>query len=156
MPRNEFSDTAAACFYLSTAVLPATGMCMTASNHACRWCDTAADVLATKHQKKTKTKDWLQQNIKEKINLCLTIGFCRQYSKEYVGDEERAKVRKAGIWAGDFQLPWEYRKEKKAGGKASKPAALPVGEQQNLSQKLLFSTATFNASFLGHAISSKE
>ncbi|KAK9865555.1 hypothetical protein WJX84_000465 [Apatococcus fuscideae] len=50
----------------------------------------------------------------------------RQYSKEYVGDEERAKVRKAGIWAGDFQLPWEYRKEKK-GARPSSPAALPPG-----------------------------
>ena len=37
----------------------------------------------------------------------------RQYSNDYVFDEEQAKTAKAGAWAGAFTMPWEYR----AGGK---------------------------------------
>lgn len=33
----------------------------------------------------------------------------RRYSRDYVGDERRAKTAKAGAWAGEFQAPWEYR-----------------------------------------------
>lgn len=41
----------------------------------------------------------------------------RQYSKDYVGAEATARASRAGIWAGTFQPPWEWRAEKRAGGK---------------------------------------
>jgi len=34
----------------------------------------------------------------------------RKYSKDYVFEEERAKKNKNGIWEGDFEYPWEWRK----------------------------------------------
>lgn len=37
----------------------------------------------------------------------------RRYSKDYVSQEESAKSNKAGIWAGDFVLPWEWRRGKR-------------------------------------------
>lgn len=33
------------------------------------------------------------------------------YSQRYVAAEENAKAQKRGIWAGRFQLPWEWRQE---------------------------------------------
>ena len=33
----------------------------------------------------------------------------RRYSRDYVDDERRAKIARAGAWAGEFQAPWEYR-----------------------------------------------
>ncbi|MCC3862615.1 thermonuclease family protein [Pseudemcibacter aquimaris] len=37
----------------------------------------------------------------------------RRYSKDYVSQEQSAKSNKAGIWAGDFVLPWEWRRGKR-------------------------------------------
>ena len=37
----------------------------------------------------------------------------RQYSKDYIPQEEKAKSLKAGIWQGSFDNPWEWRKQKK-------------------------------------------
>lgn len=37
----------------------------------------------------------------------------RQYSKAYVGQEEKAVNAKLGIWQGEFDKPWEWRKEKR-------------------------------------------
>jgi len=37
----------------------------------------------------------------------------RKYSSAYVGDEDRARERKRGVWAHEgCQLPWEYRKDR--------------------------------------------
>lgn len=33
----------------------------------------------------------------------------RQYSMDYVADEERAKRAKLGIWSGSFEVPWDWR-----------------------------------------------
>jgi hypothetical protein len=33
----------------------------------------------------------------------------RRYSLEYVADEDAARVAKAGLWAGEFQDPSEFR-----------------------------------------------
>lgn len=33
----------------------------------------------------------------------------RRYSRDYVNEERKAEAAKAGVWAGDFQAPWEYR-----------------------------------------------
>ncbi|UJB15938.1 thermonuclease family protein [Xanthomonas translucens] len=34
----------------------------------------------------------------------------RQYSTDYVSAEEVAQSRRAGVWAGEFTKPWEWRK----------------------------------------------
>jgi len=36
-----------------------------------------------------------------------------QYSKAYLQDEQDAQAKKAGVWRGDFEKPWEYRKLKR-------------------------------------------
>jgi endonuclease YncB( thermonuclease family) len=41
----------------------------------------------------------------------------RQYSRDYAGHEAQAKAAKRGLWAGTFQMPWEYRRS---------PSALPT------------------------------
>ncbi len=33
----------------------------------------------------------------------------RHYSMDYVANEERAHAAKRGLWAGDFEMPWDYR-----------------------------------------------
>jgi len=35
----------------------------------------------------------------------------RRYSDEYVPDETIARIAKRGLWAGTFQMPWDYRAE---------------------------------------------
>ena len=37
----------------------------------------------------------------------------RKYSKDYVNDEEEAKEKKIGLWAGEFIPPWEWRRLKR-------------------------------------------
>lgn len=37
----------------------------------------------------------------------------RQYSMDYVGQENTAKANKAGIWRGKFEAPWDFRKKKR-------------------------------------------
>lgn len=34
----------------------------------------------------------------------------REYSVDYVIDEEHARENKLGLWAGEFQAPWDYRR----------------------------------------------
>jgi endonuclease YncB( thermonuclease family) len=36
----------------------------------------------------------------------------RKYSSRYVPAEELAHKRKAGMWAGGFQLPWDWREDR--------------------------------------------
>jgi endonuclease YncB( thermonuclease family) len=33
----------------------------------------------------------------------------RKYGVEYVPDEDEARIAKRGLWAGTFQMPWDYR-----------------------------------------------
>ena len=35
----------------------------------------------------------------------------RKYSEDYVGQEEAAKALRAGMWAGEFMEPWEWRRK---------------------------------------------
>jgi endonuclease YncB( thermonuclease family) len=37
----------------------------------------------------------------------------RQYSKDYVAIEEAARRQKVGIWQGEVQAPWEWRRKPK-------------------------------------------
>jgi endonuclease YncB( thermonuclease family) len=39
----------------------------------------------------------------------------RKYSSAYIGAEQEAKNAKRGIWAGQTQPPWEWRKEQRGG-----------------------------------------
>ena len=36
----------------------------------------------------------------------------RRYSKQFVEDENFAKKNKLGLWAMEFQYPWDYRRKK--------------------------------------------
>ena len=42
----------------------------------------------------------------------------RQYSKEYIEEEKRAKDMKKGIWKSRFIYPWEWRREKRKKNKS--------------------------------------
>jgi len=35
----------------------------------------------------------------------------RQYSRDYVSQEERASKAKLGMWQGEFELPWDWRQK---------------------------------------------
>ena len=35
----------------------------------------------------------------------------RQHSLAYVPNEDRAKAAKKGLWAGSFEMPWDYRRD---------------------------------------------
>ncbi|MBN8530947.1 MAG: thermonuclease family protein [Alphaproteobacteria bacterium] len=35
----------------------------------------------------------------------------RQYDKRFINDEDEAHMAKAGIWAGSFEAPWDWRKK---------------------------------------------
>ena len=37
----------------------------------------------------------------------------RYFSLEYIDEEENARIKKLGIWKGNFQIPYQYRKSKK-------------------------------------------
>lgn len=51
----------------------------------------------------------------------------RQYSKDYVALEDRAKCLKRGLWAGTLQLPSEYRKNpSNAPSAGTAPKLLPM------------------------------
>ena len=39
----------------------------------------------------------------------------REYSDKYVPNESRAKAAKRGLWAGTFEMPWDYRKRIRSG-----------------------------------------
>ena len=38
---------------------------------------------------------------------------CREYSSDFVAAEDAAKAAKRGIWAGAFDIPADWRKERK-------------------------------------------
>lgn len=37
----------------------------------------------------------------------------RRYSQDYVDEEDEARERRAGVWAGTFDPPWEWRKRRR-------------------------------------------
>jgi endonuclease YncB( thermonuclease family) len=39
----------------------------------------------------------------------------RKYSSAYIGAEQEAKNAKRGIWAGQDQPPWKWRKDRRGG-----------------------------------------
>jgi len=36
----------------------------------------------------------------------------RKYSLDYVADENRAHLARAGMWSGSFAMPWDWRSRK--------------------------------------------
>ena len=52
----------------------------------------------------------------------------RQYSTEYVLDEDAARERHAGVWQGAFTPPWEWRKQQRSPNVAQQPS-LPLPPQ---------------------------
>lgn len=52
----------------------------------------------------------------------------QQYSRDYVAQEAQARAERAGIWAGRFEMPWDWRRSRRAAnentaGKQSNPKA---------------------------------
>lgn len=40
----------------------------------------------------------------------------RRYSRDYVDEERKARQRGAGIWQGEFVMPWKWRRGERVGG----------------------------------------
>jgi endonuclease YncB( thermonuclease family) len=36
----------------------------------------------------------------------------RHYSRRYVGEENAARAAGRGVWAGEFEMPWDWRRRK--------------------------------------------
>ena len=62
---------------------------------------------------KKKLTSILSENINSKMVLNGQAVAYRRYSKEYINDEETAKNNNVGIWQGEFDMPWEWRKKNK-------------------------------------------
>jgi len=58
------------------------------------------------------------------VNQGLAVAF-RRYSDKYVAHEQRARAAKRGLWAGTFELPWEYREHRRKQSEAQR--MLPPG-----------------------------
>ena len=64
-----------------------------------------------------QTKD----GIKDVGSIMVEEGYAlayRQYSKEYIEEEKKAKDMKKGIWKSRFIYPWEWRREKRKKNKS--------------------------------------
>lgn len=59
----------------------------------------------------------------------------RRYSHDYVGNEAEAKAASLGLWAGEFVLPWEWRRGKRLDGKASATPAGACSIKGNINSK---------------------
>jgi endonuclease YncB( thermonuclease family) len=55
----------------------------------------------------------------------------RQYSTDYVGQENEAKRAKRGVWAGSFTSPWDWRKGDR--GEPSPTVSAPAGTARTTS-----------------------
>jgi endonuclease YncB( thermonuclease family) len=38
----------------------------------------------------------------------------RRFSLDYAADEERARSTKKGLWEGSFEMPWDWRAQRRA------------------------------------------
>ncbi|MBF0270359.1 MAG: thermonuclease family protein [Alphaproteobacteria bacterium] len=52
----------------------------------------------------------------------------RQYSRDYVPDEAAAHAAKAGIWASEFEMPWDWRKHKVRGSQKLIAVDIPASK----------------------------
>ncbi|HEV7368537.1 thermonuclease family protein [Arenibaculum sp.] len=51
----------------------------------------------------------------------------RAYSRDYADAEAAARSARAGIWAGTFDAPWDWRRERRSGGQATVAAGTTTG-----------------------------
>ena len=56
-------------------------------------------------KKRRDINSWLVRN-------GLAVAYTK-YSKKYIINENDAKKEKKGLWAGNFEMPWEWRKKRK-------------------------------------------
>ena len=62
---------------------------------------------------KKKLTSVLGENLNSKMVSSGQAVAYRKYSKDYIDDEKIAKNNKFGIWSGEFDMPWEWRKKNK-------------------------------------------
>jgi len=56
----------------------------------------------------------------------------RQYSKgAYRAEEAQAKQERLGIWRGEFQMPWDWRREMRTGASGKKKSTSPPNRPAN-------------------------
>ena len=48
----------------------------------------------------------------------------RDYSHDYVGQERSASKARLGLWQGEFERPWEWRRKNPANQRSDQPARL--------------------------------
>ena len=54
---------------------------------------------------------WLdERNLNEAMVAAGQAVAYRQYSRTYVGAEDEARAAGVGVWAGEFEMPWDYRR----------------------------------------------
>lgn len=58
------------------------------------------------------------------VDAGVAVAF-RKYSDKYVANEERARAARRGLWAGTFEMPWDYRERKRKQSEAKR--VLPPG-----------------------------
>ena len=62
---------------------------------------------------KKKLTSVLGENLNSKMVSSGQAVAYRKYSKDYIDHEKIAKNNKIGIWSGEFDMPWEWRKKNK-------------------------------------------
>ncbi len=62
-------------------------------------------VVAICYKQRRDINSWLVRN-------GLAVAYAK-YSKKYIINENDAKREKKGLWAGNFEMPWEWRKKLK-------------------------------------------
>ena len=62
-------------------------------------------ILAICHRNKLNINSWL-------VRTGQAVAY-KKYSKKYIIQEAEARKSKLGIWRGDFEMPWEWRKNNK-------------------------------------------
>ncbi|MGD8551682.1 MAG: thermonuclease family protein [Methyloceanibacter sp.] len=53
------------------------------------------------------------------VDAGVAVAF-RKYSDKYVANEERARAARRGLWAGTFEMPWDYRERRRRQSEAKR------------------------------------
>ena len=73
--------------------------------------------IVCKSQNKDRYNTLIAECYKDKINInrwMVQNGYAvayKKYSKKFIAQENLAKREKLGLWAGTFEMPWEWRKK---------------------------------------------
>ena len=76
-------------------------------------------MIICKWKDKDKYKRFIAECFKGKTNInawMVRNGYAvayKKYSKKYVEFENQAKKRELGIWQGEFDMPWDWRRKYK-------------------------------------------